>query len=181
VLALPVLLAACGSSEGTTAGPAASSPAAAAHNDADVHFATQMIPHHAQAVTMAQLAASHGASAPVKALAAKIEAAQQPEIDLMSGWLRAWGEDVPTGDTHSAAHGQDGMMSAEQMHELDGARGADWDRMFLTGMIAHHEGAVTMATSALAEGQAPEVRALAQKIIDAQKAEITQMRALLAG
>jgi uncharacterized protein (DUF305 family) len=73
------------------------------------------------------------------------------------------------------------LLSAEQLHELDGARGADWDRMFLTGMIAHHEGAVTMATSALAEGQAPEVRALAQKIIDAQKAEITQLRALLAG
>jgi uncharacterized protein (DUF305 family) len=182
VLTLPLLLAACGSSDGTHAGGSGSSaPAAASHNDADVHFASQMIPHHAQAVTMAKMAASHGASDPVKALAAKIEAAQQPEIDLMSGWLRAWGEQVPMGDAHSSGHGQDGMMTADQMHELDGARGADWDRMFLTGMIAHHEGAVTMAKAELADGQAPEAKALAQQIIDAQQAEITQMRALLAG
>lgn len=183
VPALLVLATACGSSsDGATAGPAGSTaPAAASYNEADVHFASQMIPHHAQAVTMAQMAASHGASDPVKALAAKIEGAQQPEIDLMSGWLRAWGEPVPMGDEHSSAHGQDGMMTAEQMQELDSARGSAWDRMFLTGMIAHHEGAVTMAKAELADGQAAEVKALAQKIIDAQNAEITQMRALLAG
>ena len=182
VPALLVLATACGSSGDGTAAPAGSSaPAAAAHNEADVHFASQMIPHHAQAVTMAQMAASHGASDPVKALAAKIEEAQQPEIDLMSGWLRAWGEPVPTGDEHSSAHGMDGMLTAEQLHELDSARGSDWDRLFLTGMIAHHEGAVTMAKAELSDGQAPEVKALAQKIIDAQNAEITQMRTLLAG
>lgn len=184
VLALPVLLAGCGSS-GSTGGSAGSSSSTAAssasHNDADAHFATQMIPHHAQAVTMAQMAASHRASDRVKALAAKIEAAQQPEIDLMSGWLRAWGEPVPMGDMHSSAHGQDGMMTAEQMGELDAANGADWDRLFLTGMIAHHEGAVSMAKAELTDGRAAEVKALAQQIIDAQNAEITQMRAMLAG
>ena len=177
-LAAPFLLAGCGDDAGSGA-------AAAAHNDADVTFAQGMIPHHAQAVQMAKMAATQASSAEVKTLAAAIEGAQQPEIDTMSGWLRSWGEDVPGTDAHSGHdmsaddHAAGGMMTEAQMVELARARGAEWDRMFLNGMIVHHEGAVAMAQKELDEGRATEAKALAQRILDAQKAEIEQMRALL--
>ncbi|WP_216853351.1 F510_1955 family glycosylhydrolase [Phytoactinopolyspora halotolerans] len=153
------------------------------HNAADVAFTQEMIPHHAQAVEMSALAADRAESAEVKSLAEDIEAAQQPEIDLMSEMLRAWGEDVP--DTNAAGHEghgsgeMPGMMSDQEMTELGSATGAEFDRMWLTMMIAHHEGAITMSEEVLANGSDAEVSELADEIIEVQQAEIATMRQLL--
>lgn len=182
-----------GCSSTATAPPAssASSPQVAqAHNQADINFAQGMIPHHAQAITMSEMAAQRAGSTEVKDLAARIKAAQQPEIDHMSGFLRAWNAPVPSttmpmGEMGQMGHGADGampgMMSGDQMQQLGQASGAAFDRMFLQMMVAHHQGAVTMAETELREGQNPEARQLAQRIIDDQQREITEMHALLGG
>ena len=112
----------------TSPGAASSSPsgqsAPGAHNDADVAFATDMIPHHAQAVAMAKMVPTRASSQQVKDLATQIQAAQDPEIKLMSGWLEAWGEPVPAAG--EMQHG-DGMMSMEEMGQLETATGAAFD------------------------------------------------------
>lgn len=190
-------LAACGddgnSSATTPAAPPASAPAAAPaddHNQADVAFAQGMIPHHRQAVLMSDMARTRASSAEVKALAEKIKKAQDPEIATMTGWLKAWGEKVPTGtDGMDAMEGMDGgdhdgpdmpgMMDDHRMEQLRGASGAAFDTMFLTMMIEHHEGAVEMAKTEKAEGSYGPAKTLADDIITAQTAEIAQMKTML--
>ncbi len=157
----------------------------AGHNDADVTFAQQMIPHHRQAVEMAELAETRATDEGVKELAVDIEAAQDPEIETMTGWLQSWGEDVPADDTSGMDHGDmsmdemDGMMSAEEMADLEAASGPAFDRMFLTMMIEHHEGAIEMAKTEQEEGEYADAIALAEDIETAQTAEITAMNELL--
>lgn len=157
----------------------------AAFNDADVTFAQQMIPHHEQAVAMAELADERAERDEVRELAADIEDAQAPEIELMTGWLDEWGAEVPSTDDmgHGADHGgmtdMPGMMSEQQLADLEAAEGAAWDRMFLTLMIAHHEGAVEMAQTEQADGANPDAVALAEKIEADQTQEIALMRDLL--
>jgi uncharacterized protein (DUF305 family) len=115
-------------------------------NDADVTFATDMIPHHRQAVEMAELAETRADAAEVKELATKIKGAQDPEIQVMSGWLTAWGKPVPDRmGGHDMNGSMPGMMSSDDMDALMDAAGADFDQMFLTMMIPHHQGAVEMA------------------------------------
>lgn len=166
----------------TNPGAATSSPsgqsAPGAHNDADVAFATDMIPHHAQAVTMAKMVPTRASSQQVKDLATQIQAAQDPEIKLMSGWLEAWGEPVPAAG--EMQHG-DGMMSMEDMGQLETATGAPFDTMWLQMMIKHHEGAIAMARTELTEGSDPDAKKLAQAIVDGQSKEIATMNSLLAG
>ncbi|MBN9794224.1 DUF305 domain-containing protein [Pseudonocardia sp. TMWB2A] len=162
------------------AGGGASAPPAASSSSADVAFAQGMIPHHEQAVAMARLADGR-AGAPVRDLAARIEAAQGPEIAQLQGLLADWGA-APAADHHGGhgdMAGMTGMMSDEQMAGLGRASGAAFDRSFLEMMIAHHEGAVTMARAELDAGVDPRARELAQRIVDAQQAEIAEMRALL--
>jgi len=150
------------------------------YNDADVMFAQGMIPHHAQALDMAQLAEAREAGPEVTDLAAQIEAAQDPEIQLMTGWLEGWGEAVPDSTLdHSAMDHGNGMMTADQMTALDHATGDDFDRMFLELMIEHHEGAIAMSETELSEGANDEAKELAQEIIDGQQAEIDHMQELL--
>ena len=158
------------------------SAASEAHNDADVRFATEMIPHHQQAVEMSDMAVEHGGPA-VAELAGRIQGAQAPEIETMTGWLQAWGEDAPaTGDHGDMDHSQmEGMMTPEDMDELRDADGPQFDSMWLEMMIEHHEGAVTMARTQVAEGAAPEAIALAEDIAQSQEAEIEEMEALLGG
>lgn len=168
------------------AGPATSQSAAQAHNQADVTFLQEMIPHHAQAIAMSTMAAQQASSARVKDFAARVKDAQQPEIDQMRGWLRDWKAAVPkTGDATTTDEGDSGampgMMSANQMSNLGQATGPEFDRMFLRMMITHHQGAVTMAKSELTTGHDPETRKLAQRISDTQQREIMEMKALLAG
>lgn len=176
-------------SSGATAPSTASSPAAASAHDAqDVAFAREMIPHHASAIAMAKLARQQAGSAEVKALAGRIEQAQDPEIQTMSGWLRSWNEPVPdTADTADTAdpmghggmaHGMAGM-DPEEMRRLRSARGAKFDQMFLQMMIRHHQDAVDMAEQEQARGQFPPAKELARSIAQSQTAEIKEMRQLL--
>lgn len=184
VLGLAALIgAACSSDDSTVSAPDVSVEDAP-HNDADVEFAQGMIPHHRQAVEMAQLAADRADSREVLELAERIEAAQAPEIDEMTGWLVAWGEEIPEGDgmDHGGMDmgaGGTGMMSAGEMEMLGAASGAEFDRMFLEMMIVHHEGALEMAETQATEGEYPVALALAEQIIATQQAEIDEMNGLL--
>lgn len=156
-------------------------------NQADVTFAQQMIPHHEQAIEMAQMAQGRASSDEVLELADTIEAAQGPEIDTLQGWLESWGEEEPSGDMGGMDHGDmgddsgdmAGMMDEDEMSDLMAASGPDWDRMFLEMMIEHHEGAVEMAQVEVDEGENTDAVALATKIITDQQAEIAEMRRLL--
>lgn len=151
---------------------------AAGANDADVMFAQMMIPHHEQALVMSRIVLDKdGVDPGVVDLATRIESAQEPEIATMEGFLDEWGAE-PTGD-HSG-HEMDGMLSEAEIQALEAADAATVSRLFLEGMIAHHEGAVDMAKAELADGENPEALALAQEIIDAQEQEIQEMQALLA-
>ncbi len=185
VLALIAVLglAACGSddSASTDERPEAGSAADAEHNDADVSFAQGMIPHHEQAIEMAQLAATNAEDERVIQLAGAIEAAQGPEIEQMQGWLEAWGESVEGGGMGHDEHGGSGggMMSEEDMAALESATGAEFDRMFLEMMIEHHEGAIDMAETEVADGEYAEAVELAEAIVSTQQAEIDEMQALL--
>jgi uncharacterized protein (DUF305 family) len=160
-------------------------PAPGAHNAADVAFATQMIPHHRQAVQMADLAATRAGAPAVKDLAATIRAAQAPEITQMTGWLAGWAAPVPTqtgmGEMGAGAMGStdDGMMSDQDMTSMSAKNGTAFDTAFLTGMTAHHQGAIAMARTELASGSNAEAKKLAQSVITSQGTEITQMAALL--
>jgi uncharacterized protein (DUF305 family) len=177
-------LAGCGDSEaGSMPGmthDSSSTPmsAAAAFNDADVTFATQMIPHHQQAVTMADLALRKATTADVKNLATAIKAAQAPEIEQLSGWLTGWGKPVPTPNEHSG-HTMTGMMSPQEMDDLNKATGSMFDRMWVEMMIKHHQGAVAMAKTEQITGQDAASVALAKKIQTAQTTEIATMQRLL--
>ncbi|KQZ88447.1 hypothetical protein ASD62_03075 [Phycicoccus sp. Root563] len=192
-LAGTIALGACGGADtdhnGMTGmngvGSASSSATSAARVDpADVMFAQSMVPHHQQAVEMANLALTRASSADVKALATKIKAAQDPEIATMNGWLSQWGAPTGSADMNGMAgmdHGSDGMMSQADMTKLSQASGAQFDRMWLTMMIAHHQGALTMAKDVLTTTKDTQVRTLAQSIVDGQTKEITTMSGLLSG
>lgn len=159
-----------------------SSAATAEFNDADVTFAQGMIPHHEQAIEMADIALDPtvGASADVQALAEAIQAAQDPEIELMSGWLTAWGQplQMDTSGGHDMSS-MEGVMTADEMDALGAATGAEFDSMWLEMMIRHHEGAISMANAVKANGLNADVVALANAIIAGQQAEITTMEGLL--
>jgi uncharacterized protein (DUF305 family) len=194
-LAGVLLLGACGNgdgSSGTTTEPTpeattTTKAAAGQFNDADVTFAQGMIPHHRQAVEMADFAEARAQSPEVLKLAAQIKAAQDPEIQTMTGWLEQWGQDVPEDMGGMEGHegmdsGEDmpGMMSSEDMDKLEAAKGAAFDKMFMDMMIEHHEGAIEMAKTEQSDGKYAEAKQLAETIEKAQTAEIATMRKLLA-
>jgi uncharacterized protein (DUF305 family) len=167
-----------GMDHSTPAGvPSGSATASAAlHNAADTMFAQMMIPHHAQAVEMsAMVLEKQDIPAPVKDLATKVKAAQGPEIETMTGWLKSWNES-PT--AHSG-HGMEGMMGESDMAKLEAAQGTEAARLFLNQMITHHEGAVTMAKAETENGVNPDAVNLSKVIVTAQEAEIIEMRNLL--
>ncbi|MGV3563318.1 MAG: DUF305 domain-containing protein [Nocardioides sp.] len=196
-LGSPLLLTACGGDDDT--GTAADIPADAEFNQADVDFASQMIPHHAQALVMVDMADGRDVSPETADLMERIEAAQAPEIEQMTAWLEEWDQPVPdlgdmsgmgSGDMSDMDHsdmdmddmtGMTGMMSAEDMADLEAAEGSAFEQMWLSMMIEHHEGAVEMAEVEVAEGEYDEAVALAEEIIEAQEAEIAEMEALLEG
>lgn len=196
-----LVLAACGSdsmsgmdhgsstASATTTSSASTSTSIAAdgHNASDVEFATQMISHHRQAVDMADLAATRAQSAEVKTLAAKIKGAQGPEISTMSEWLSSWGEKVPMEmkddmqgmPMSSGMDDMPGLMSSEEMAKLKKTSGAAFDTMFLTMMVTHHQGAITMAQAEKSKGAYGPAKSLADSVITDQSAEIKQMNTLL--
>ncbi len=175
-VASAVALAGCGSSSTSTAASGGD------HNAADVMFAQQMIPHHAQAIAMAKLAANRAASSEVRALATQVQAAQNPEINRMRGWLTAWKEpmsmEMGSGMSDGSMSGS-GMMSRSDTSRLRGLTGKAFDRQFLTMMVVHHQGAIEAARAERAQGSYPPAKALAAGIIRAQSAEITTMSHLL--
>ena len=155
---------------------------------ADVHFISGMIGHHAQAVVMANWAPTHGASASVRTLCERIAVAQTDEIKFMQRWLRERKEPVPDGDTsHMMMAGMDmklmpGMLTPEQLTELDKAQGTDYDRLFLRFMIQHHEGAVTMVNTLFGSngaGQDEDVFKFASDVYADQTTEINRMTLML--
>lgn len=162
----------------------ASKASATEHNDADVSFTQDMVPHHTQATEMAKLAETRASSPQVKALAAKIAAAQQPEIDKMNTWLAEWGantgsESSMAGMDHGSSSSMTGMMSEDDMTALAGLSGADFDKSFLTMMTEHHTGAISMAEDELRDGKSAGALALASSIQVSQQAEVNEMKALL--
>jgi uncharacterized protein (DUF305 family) len=162
-------------------GPKSASPSTEEgppHNPSDVYFAQTMIEHHEQALEMAQLAADRAGNQDVKDLASEIESAQEGEIETMQGWLDAWGEDAMSNEMDHTE--MPGMVSGSDMAELKQARGAAFDRLFLTSMIAHHEGAIAMARSEKADGINPDTSKLASAVIKNQTAEMRRMQAMLA-
>ena len=164
-------------------------PANADYNATDVGFAQGMIPHHAQAIEMADIALQKSTYEPVLKLARAIKGAQDPEIQQMSKWLSNRGQKVP--DTSmSMDHGDhsmdgmgsmmtSGMMTEADMKKLNESTGSAFDRLWLQLMIQHHEGAITMAKEELANGKNPEMQTLAQAIISGQQKEIDEMNGLL--
>ncbi|WP_432562092.1 DUF305 domain-containing protein [Kineococcus sp. SYSU DK003] len=208
---MSLVLAACGgqdtgsmdhssmSSESSESSATASSPSTSAtssaavdaeHNDQDVTFVQMMHVHHQGAIEMADTATTKASSQEVEELAAKIEAAQQPEIEQMTSWLNAWGEPTAAdssmeGMDHSSmssmgGSSMPGTMSEEQMTQLQNATGTDFDRMFLQMMIEHHTGAVQMAETEQQQGSNTQALELADSIITSQNAEIGQMNQMLA-
>ncbi|MEW1806599.1 DUF305 domain-containing protein [Pseudarthrobacter sp. NPDC080039] len=156
-----------------------STGANADHNQADIMFAQMMIPHHSQAVEMSDIIlAKSGMPAEVAALATKIKAAQAPEIQQMTGWLAGWGAPTAMGD-HSG-HGMTGMVDDAGIEKLKSATGTDAAKLFLEQMIGHHEGAIEMAQQEISAGKSPDAVKLGHDIVDAQQAEITRMKQLLA-
>lgn len=173
--ALVLVAAGCGDDAVTD-----STSASATHNEADMMFVQGMIPHHQQAVTMSDMALETSDNTEVLALAEQIKAAQQPEIDQMRNLLDQWGAPAERGMEGMEGMGNmQGMMSQSEMGAMMSAQGGEFDRLFLTGMIRHHQGAVTSSETELAEGESAEAQELAQEIIDAQEAEIAEMETLL--
>lgn len=183
LLASALVLGACAGSPASTSTPSPvvsaqeSNPAITAEvNASDLMFVEMMIPHHEQAGEMALLAPTHGANPEVLALAAKIASAQGPEIEQMRAMLDRWGVSEMMSHT---GHQMDGMVSASGLKDLDEASGAEFDRLFLTYMIGHHEGAIAMAQDPLVNGDDAELNALLKAIVSAQNAEIEQMNMML--
>ncbi|MET9802022.1 DUF305 domain-containing protein [Streptomyces sp. NPDC006368] len=145
-------------------------------NTADFTYAQMMIVHHGQALTMTALAPAQAESEQVKRVAARIAAAQQPEIDAMKGWLKNNGGPRPqSGHDHGS---MPGMASEAQLDRLRAARGKAFDELFLKLMVTHHQGAVTMATEVLSEGNNVLMEEMANDVIAQQTAEINRMRSM---
>ena len=145
-------------------------------------FAQMMIPHHQQAIEMSEIIlAKDGIPADVTALAEEIKAAQGPEIAQLTDWLEQWGEPTEPQGGHGGhdMSTMDGMLSDDEIQQLSQAQGVDAARMFMEQMIAHHEGAITMAEEEVAGGRYDPAVELAQTIIDTQQQEIDTMRSLL--
>ncbi len=139
-----------------------------------------MVPHHLQAIEMADLVPTRTRNADVVGLASRIRSAQQPEVEAMTGWLASFGAAPPVDHGSMEGHGTAGMASADALRELATLRDAAFDRRWLTLMVEHHEGAVTMAQTVLRDGEHAGTRALAQAVVREQTAEIAEMSALLA-
>ena len=174
----------------TPAAQAAADSGRPAYTAADVYFMSGMIGHHGQAVLMAGWAPSHGASPAVRALCERIVVGQRDEIGLMQRWLRERGQPVPDGDaSHDMMPGMDhaklmpGMLTAAQLAQLDAARGPEFDRLFLTFMIQHHEGAIIMVEQlfgAAGAAQDDNVFKFASDVHVDQITEIDRMTLMLA-
>ncbi len=177
------LLTACGPEE-----PSSSIPESEPFNQTDVDFATDMILHHSQALTMVDMAAPREGLPPrMTALLEEIRTAQTQEAEQLTDWLEDWGQPVPNnprshgGADHDAMTDTDmpGMMSEDRMAELEGADGDAFVQTWLTMMIEHHEGAIEMADAEVTGGEFPGTVDLAEQVATNQADEIDRMETLL--
>lgn len=146
-------------------------------NSADFRYAQMMIEHHRQALVMTELTPDRASSTSVKRLAERISAGQKPEIGAMEGWLKRNGGDERK--QHHDHAGMPGMATEAQLKKLRAADGKAFDKLFLELMITHHQGAITMATEALSEGNDVIVEQMANDVVAQQTVEINRMRALM--
>jgi uncharacterized protein (DUF305 family) len=171
--------------ESSAPAPSGESPAAlpSGVNDADVDFAKGMIPHHEQAVQMSELVPDRSSDPAVIELAAAISKAQEPEIETMQGFLTEWTGSAATGhEGHDmGAMGMQGMVDGATMERLETLKGAEFDTLWLQSMIGHHEGAIAMANTEIADGADADAKDLAAEIVKTQQAEIDQMKQMLGG
>lgn len=169
----------------------------AAHNDADVAFAQGMIPHHQQAIEMSDmLLVKQGIDPQIVSFAEQIKNAQVPEIEQMQGWLQKWGatsapapgssgmpgHDMTGGEVNQMpgiAGGGHGMMSEADMAALQNAQGVEAGRLFLSQMIEHHKGAITMAQQEIDNGESSAAVDMARTIVSSQQEEVIAMQATL--
>lgn len=192
--------------EQTNSPASATTAARSDFNDADVTFLQMMYPHHAQAVEMAELAPQRTENQELLSLADAINQAQGPEMQQMTSLLQGFGKPAPTEGEHDAdsghsegdqeghgghngheedggheghSSGMPGMMSPESMDALDEANGEAFDRMWLEMMIEHHQGAIDMAQTEIADGSNAEAKAMAEAITTTQQTEIDQMNGML--
>jgi len=188
-LAAALFLSSCTSpaSDGhTDQQPTADAPAItgqpAGYNADDVAFATNMIPHHQQAVELSALVPDRTTNPELIGLARQISTAQQPEIETMKVFLVQWKENPDTNSGH-AGHGEtmQGMVDAATMTKLESLNGAEFDKLWLESMISHHQGAIEMAKAEIANGKNVDAIRLAKNIVTAQEAEIGQMKQMLGG
>lgn len=190
ISAIALIAAGCSSDDSGSSTPsmnhdASSTSASAAtrtdFNNADVTFLEMMYPHHAQAVEMAELVPSRSQNQQLITLAKSVEDAQSPEMRQITTLLVSFGKAAPSESGGHGGHGgMPGMMTPEQMTALELASGPTFDKKWMNMMIEHHQGAIAMANTELAEGVNPDARALAQAIVGAQQTEIDQMRTMLA-
>lgn len=153
------------------------------YTEADVRFMQGMIPHHAQALVMAELVPARSTRKDLSLLAKRIRASQQDEILLMQNWLRARLKQVPNGSSGHAHGGiMPGMLTEAQLTELEKASGAEFDKLFVQFMIRHHTGALSMVEKLFADGggQEPETYRFATDVDADQRIEIDRMQQLLA-
>ncbi len=184
-----LLLSSCSGSEEHQAGAGnADEPASTAQpsgfNADDYAFATNMIPHHEQAIELSALAPERSTNQELIALARQITAAQQPEINALRVFLVQWDENPEDNASQSASGHHDqmqGMVDDATMAKLGSLKGAEFDTLWLQSMISHHQGAIEMAEAEVANGQNVDVKRMAQTMIDAQQAEINQMNQMLGG
>lgn len=176
-----ITLSACSSSNSSTDSTDTSAAASQSFNDDDVMFAQMMIPHHEQAIEMADIALDPtiGASDAVRELASEIKNAQDPEIAFMKEVLAKWNKPTEMDSSMDHSEMMDGMLSLDELDALGALRGSDFDTAWLEAMIRHHEGAISMAEDLLESGTNQELIDLGRKIIEAQQTEIDAMRALL--
>ncbi|MFF0013623.1 DUF305 domain-containing protein [Streptomyces sp. NPDC005374] len=146
-------------------------------NSADVSYARMMIEHHTQALELTELAPERAESAKLKALAERISAAQGPEIDAMRAWLKEHGQSGKSGAHEHAS--MPGMATEAQVRKLRAAKGTAFDQLFLTLMITHHEGAITMATDVKGQGNNIRIEEMADDVVAQQTSEINRMRGML--
>lgn len=185
----------CGGEDSAEPQPVSTAAGGEEYSSADVDFATHMIQHHAQAMQMVVTAQGRRDLDPaLEGLMEQIRSTQVPEVEIMTDWLEAWGQEVPETAMDHANAGHDlsepstmedmagdlpGMMTAEELRALAEARGPAFEEMWLTMMIEHHEGAVEMASAQVEEGHNAEAVALAEDIVESQSDEITTMEEML--
>jgi uncharacterized protein (DUF305 family) len=189
LLAAMSMLSACGNDDDSSDHHTRSSASGDEFNDADVEFASDMIQHHAQALAMVDLTLGRQLDPVVQQLAEDIREAQGPEIEQLTDWLTDWDQPIPeTVRDHANAHGDGememdpdmpGMMSADQMAQLEAAKGAEFQQLWLEMMTEHHEGAIEMAQAEQSDGKFGPAKELAENIASAQQDEISTMENLL--